>query len=93
MTVAGIVHALAQSESFADVLSSSRSDTDFSVVSGLDAPLLAALVEARRHAGKPATLLAVAVYALLFAAYLKIEQIPRLARSPGRPYRSSMSAR
>jgi len=60
MTVAGIVHALAQSESFADVLPSSRSDTDFSVVSGLDAPLLAALVEARRHAGKPATLLAVA---------------------------------
>ncbi|SMF52162.1 diguanylate cyclase (GGDEF) domain-containing protein [Xaviernesmea oryzae] len=30
-----------------------------------------------------AKLLAVAVYALLFAAYLKIEQIPRLARSPG----------
>ena len=60
MTVAGIVHALAQSESFADVLTSSRRDTDFSVVSGLDAPLLAALIGARRDAGKPPALLAVA---------------------------------
>lgn len=60
MTVAGIVRALAQSESFADVLRRSRADTDFSVVAGLDAPLLAGLVAARRDAGRPPALLVIA---------------------------------
>jgi len=52
MTVAGIVRALVQSEPFAEVLRGSRSDTDFSLVTGLDAPLLAALVAARETAGE-----------------------------------------
>jgi transcription-repair coupling factor (superfamily II helicase) len=60
MTVAGIVHALAQSDSFADVLENGRADADFSVVSGLDAPLLAGLLDARRAAGRPASLLVIA---------------------------------
>lgn len=60
MTVAGIVHALAQSESFAAALENRRTDTEFSVVSGLDAPLLAGLVEARRAAGEPPSILVLA---------------------------------
>jgi len=60
MTVAGIVRALTQSEPFAAALRGSRRDTDFSVVTGLDAPLLAGLLAARRAAGSPPSLLVVA---------------------------------
>ncbi|WEK14761.1 MAG: transcription-repair coupling factor [Candidatus Microbacterium phytovorans] len=60
MTVAGIVRALAPSEPFAAALRGSRRDTDFSVVTGLDAPLLAGLLDARRANGSPASLLVVA---------------------------------
>ncbi|CAN7328769.1 transcription-repair coupling factor [Microbacterium sp. LjRoot45] len=60
MTVAGIVRALAPSEPFAAALRGSRRDTDFSVVTGLDAPLLAGLLDARRAHGSPESLLVVA---------------------------------
>ncbi|WP_425836670.1 transcription-repair coupling factor [Microbacterium sp. PA5] len=63
MTVAGIVRALVQSEPFAEVLRGSRTDTDFSLVTGLDAPLLAALVSARAtaaEAGSPPAMLVMA---------------------------------
>ncbi|WP_434738095.1 transcription-repair coupling factor [Microbacterium wangruii] len=49
-----------QADSFREAVQSSSVDTDFSMVEGLDAPLLAALVERRREAGKPAALLAIA---------------------------------
>ena len=38
----------------------SRVDTDFSMVAGLDAPALAALLDARRGSDRPAALLVVA---------------------------------
>jgi transcription-repair coupling factor (superfamily II helicase) len=60
MTVAGISRALTQSESFADALAHARTDIDFSVVPGLDAPLLAGLIEARQAVGEPASLLVIA---------------------------------
>jgi len=60
VTVPGIVRALARSETFRDAAAAASVDGDFSLVDGLDAPLLAALLERRREAGKPAVLLAVA---------------------------------
>lgn len=53
MTVPGILRALEQDESFRDALSASSVDADFSLVEGLGAPLLAALIERRRAAGRP----------------------------------------
>ena len=49
-----------QADSFREAVESASVDTDFSIVEGLGAPLLAALVERRREAGKPAALLAIA---------------------------------
>ncbi|WP_029149238.1 transcription-repair coupling factor [Microbacterium indicum] len=60
MTVSGILRALETSESFADALPSSAVDADFSLVDGLDAPALAAMLERRRAAGHPPVLVAVA---------------------------------
>ncbi|GAA2006542.1 transcription-repair coupling factor [Microbacterium ulmi] len=60
MTVPGIVRALEQAESFRDAVAAASVDADFSLVEGLDAPALAALVERRRAAGRPAALLVVA---------------------------------
>ncbi|MCR2784322.1 MULTISPECIES: transcription-repair coupling factor [unclassified Microbacterium] len=60
MTVPGIVRALMQAESFREAVESASVDTDFSIVEGLGAPLLAGLIERRREAGKPAALLAIA---------------------------------
>ena len=60
MTVAGIVRALTQSEAFADVRPSARSDTDFSVVAGLDAPLIAGLLDARGTADAAGSVLVIA---------------------------------
>ncbi|MFS0732510.1 transcription-repair coupling factor [Microbacterium sp. 1P10UB] len=48
MTVPGIVRALAQSEAFRDAVAAASADADFSLVEGLDAPLLAALLAQRR---------------------------------------------
>ncbi|GAB3267716.1 transcription-repair coupling factor [Microbacterium lacusdiani] len=60
MTVQGIVRALETAESFRDALTASAVDADLSMVDGLDAPALAALLERRVAAGHPAALLAVA---------------------------------
>ncbi|KJL34890.1 MAG: transcription-repair coupling factor [Microbacterium sp.] len=60
MTVPGIVRALVPSETFAGALRSATTDTDFSVVDGLDAPLIAGLLEKRREQGAPAVVLVVA---------------------------------
>ncbi|GAA1958175.1 transcription-repair coupling factor [Microbacterium deminutum] len=60
MTVPGIVRALEQAEPFRDAVAAASVDADFSLVEGLDAPLLAALVERRRVAGKPPIILAIA---------------------------------
>ncbi|WP_169581205.1 transcription-repair coupling factor [Microbacterium thalassium] len=57
MTVPGIVRALEQAESFRDAVAAASVDGDFSLVEGLDAPLLAAMIERRRAAGKPPAIL------------------------------------
>jgi transcription-repair coupling factor (superfamily II helicase) len=59
VTVPGIVRALEQAESFRDAVAVASVDADFSLADGLDAPLLAALVERRRAAGRPGVLLAI----------------------------------
>ncbi|GAA3212064.1 transcription-repair coupling factor [Microbacterium terregens] len=60
MTVPGIVRALEQGESFRDAASAAPVDADFSLVEGLGAPLLAALLERRRAAGRPGALFVIA---------------------------------
>ncbi|GAA1940036.1 transcription-repair coupling factor [Microbacterium aoyamense] len=59
MTVPGIVRALEQAESFQDAGAAASVDADFSLVEGLAAPTLAALLERRRSGGKPGVLLVV----------------------------------
>ncbi|GAA3019071.1 transcription-repair coupling factor [Microbacterium dextranolyticum] len=51
MTVSGIARALTQAPSVGRALEAARVDTDFSMLGGLDAPLLAALLDARRGSG------------------------------------------
>ena len=60
MTVSGIVRALLQADTVREAVDAATADTDFSLVAGLDAPVLAALLDRRRAAGLPAALLAVA---------------------------------
>lgn len=64
MTVSGIVRALLQDDGEASgvrtAVDAALVDTDFSMVTGLDAPMLAALLERRRASGAPAALLAIA---------------------------------
>ncbi|TDN92381.1 transcription-repair coupling factor [Microbacterium sp. BK668] len=60
MTIPGIVRALEQAESFRDAVAAASVDADFSLADGLDAPLLAALLERRRASGRPGALLAIA---------------------------------
>ncbi|MFT4230367.1 MAG: CarD family transcriptional regulator, partial [Microbacterium sp.] len=59
MTVPGIVRALAHADTFQEALTHASLDADFSLVEGLDAPLLAALLGRRRHAHKTAAVLAI----------------------------------
>lgn len=54
------MRALEQADSFREAVGSSSVDADFSLVEGLDAPLLAALVARRSAGGRPPALLAVA---------------------------------
>ncbi len=54
------MRALAQAESFRDAVDAAPADAEFSLVEGLDVPLLAGLVERRSVAGHPAALLVVA---------------------------------
>ncbi|SBS70100.1 transcription-repair coupling factor [uncultured Microbacterium sp.] len=60
MTVPGIVRALEQAESFRDAMGEAVVDGEFSLTPGLDAPVLAGLLERRRAAGLPASLLVIA---------------------------------
>jgi len=60
VTIPGIVRALEQADSFREALDGADSDVDFSAVTGLDAPLLAALLERRVASGRPPVLLLVA---------------------------------
>ncbi|MDN3309787.1 transcription-repair coupling factor [Microbacterium oryzae] len=60
MTVQGIVDALEQDGSFRDALAAAAVDADLSLVDGLAAPMLAALLERRRAAGHAPVLLALA---------------------------------
>ena len=53
MTIHGITRALARSEAFREGLSAASVDTDFSLVEGLVAPAIAALLERRSTAGEP----------------------------------------
>lgn len=54
------MRALEQAEPFRDAVAAASVDADFSLVEGLDAPLLAALVERRRAAGRPPAVLVIA---------------------------------
>ena len=54
------MRALEQAEPFREAVGAASVDADFSLVEGLDAPLLAALLERRRGAGKPPVVLLVA---------------------------------
>jgi len=58
--VHGISRALDRSESFRDAVAASGVDADLSLVDGLDAPALAAMLERRAAAGRPAALLVIA---------------------------------
>ncbi|GAB2524751.1 transcription-repair coupling factor [Microbacterium petrolearium] len=60
MTVHGISRALDRSESFRDAVANAGVDADFSLVDGLDAPALAALLARRVASGRPGVLLAIA---------------------------------
>ncbi|MCK6081123.1 transcription-repair coupling factor [Microbacterium sp. EYE_5] len=60
MTIPGIVRALEQADSFREALDSAALDADFSAVTGIDAPLLAGLLERRVAQGRPPVLLLVA---------------------------------
>lgn len=51
------MRALEQAESFRDAVAAASVDGDFSLVEGLAAPLLSALLERRRAAGKPPVIL------------------------------------
>ena len=54
------MRALEQAEAFRDAMAAASIDADFSLVEGLDAPLLAALLEKRRAAGRPPIVLLIA---------------------------------
>jgi transcription-repair coupling factor (superfamily II helicase) len=54
------VRALERADSFRDAAAAAAADTDFSLVEGLDAPLLAALVERRRAAGRVGAIFVIA---------------------------------
>ncbi|HYI51608.1 MAG TPA: transcription-repair coupling factor [Microbacterium sp.] len=60
MTVPGIVRALEQADSFRDAATAATVDADFSLVEGLDAPLLASLLDRRRAAGRAGALFVIA---------------------------------
>ncbi|HET8927765.1 MAG TPA: hypothetical protein VFN24_08045, partial [Microbacterium sp.] len=57
--VSGIARALAQSDALQETLAAASVDADLSLVEGLDAPVLTALLERRAQQGSPAALLVV----------------------------------
>jgi transcription-repair coupling factor (superfamily II helicase) len=54
------VRALEQADSFGDAVAAAPADADFSLVEGLDAPLLASLLERRRAGGRAGAIFVVA---------------------------------
>ncbi len=61
VTVPGIVRALSQADSFREaVAAGSSGSVDVALADGLDAPLLAALIDRRRAAGQPPVILVIA---------------------------------
>ncbi|KTR35724.1 hypothetical protein NS263_16020, partial [Curtobacterium oceanosedimentum] len=60
MTVPGIVRALEQAESYRETASAASADLSLSLVDGLDAPVIAGLIERRRAAGGPGAGLVIA---------------------------------
>ncbi|WP_197517557.1 transcription-repair coupling factor [Microbacterium karelineae] len=60
MTLSGILRALDTSQSFREAFQATSVDADLSLVDGLDAPGLAALLTRRQEAGRPAVLVAIA---------------------------------
>nr|WP_194717098.1 transcription-repair coupling factor [Microbacterium sp. CFBP 13617] len=59
VTVPGIVRALEQAESYREAASAASADLSLSLVDGLDAPVIAGLVERRRAAGEPGAVLVI----------------------------------
>ncbi|WP_100813683.1 transcription-repair coupling factor [Microbacterium lacus] len=59
MSIHGITRALARSEAFREGLDEASRDADLSLIEGLVAPVLSALVERRAAAGRPPALLAI----------------------------------
>ena len=59
MVFHGLSRALSRTPNISDALSYANKDADFSVVEGLNAPLLSALIDARISAGLPPAVLAV----------------------------------
>ncbi|MBN9155736.1 MAG: transcription-repair coupling factor [Microbacterium sp.] len=59
MTVPGIARALAQSDTLRDALVAAPVDADFSLVEGVDAPLIAGLIDRRARAGAPPAVLVI----------------------------------
>ena len=60
MTVPGILRALEEATLYDDALTWAQTDADLGLVDGLDAPIIAGLLDRRARAGKPASLLVVA---------------------------------
>jgi transcription-repair coupling factor (superfamily II helicase) len=59
MVFQGLARALSRTSAFAKALDYAARDGDFSLVEGLNAPLIVALLEARQRAGEPPALLAI----------------------------------
>ncbi len=59
MTIPGVLRALDEAQLFRDALSWAQSDAELSLVTGLDAPVLAGLLRRRAEAGHPASTLVV----------------------------------
>ncbi|WCM56212.1 transcription-repair coupling factor [Microbacterium sp. EF45047] len=82
MTVPGILRALEEANLYRDALAWAKTDADISLVDGLDAPVLAGLLQRRAEAGLPASALVVAptgrradVLAAALGAYLADAEI------------------
>ncbi|SJN28822.1 Transcription-repair coupling factor [Microbacterium esteraromaticum] len=59
MTVPGILRALEEANLYRDALTWAKTDAEISAVDGLDAPILAGLIEKRAAAGHPASALVI----------------------------------
>ncbi len=59
MTVPGILRALEEANLYRDALTWAQTDADISLVDGLDAPVIAGLLDKRARSGAPASVLAI----------------------------------